>query len=138
MSDDTGAKPFEWPIRVYYEDTDAQGVVYYANYFRFTERARTEWLRSLGVDQERLLNEQRRMFVVVSTSADFMTPARFNDRLVVTASLVRLTRASFDIAQDVFRDSTQGELLLKSTIRAAFLDADSLKPQRIPKDLFEE
>ena len=138
MTSDTSAKPFEWPVRVYYEDTDAQGVVYYANYFRFTERARTEWLRSLGVDQERMLNEQRRMFVVVSTAADFVTPARFDDSLVVTASLVRLTRASFDIAQDVYRDSTDGELLLKSTVRAAFLDADSLKPQRIPKDLFEE
>ena len=90
------------------------------------------------VNQERMLNEQRRMFVVVSTAADFITPARFDDRLVVTASLVRLTRASFDIAQDVFRDSAEGELLLKSTVRAAFLDADSLKPQRIPKDLFEE
>ncbi len=132
-----GQKPFEWPIRVYYEDTDAQGVVYYANYFRFTERARTEWLRSLGVNQERWLNEERRMFVVVNATADFITPARFNDQLVVTAALGRLTRASFDIEQNIYRDSTDGTLLLKSAIRAAFLDADTHKPQRIPKDLFE-
>lgn len=137
MQPANGQKPFAWPIRVYYEDTDAQGVVYYANYFRFTERARTEWLRALGVDQERLLNEERRMFVVVNATADFITPARFNDQLVVTAGLARLTRASFDIEQNVFRDSMEGTLLLKSTIRAAFLDADTLKPQRIPKDLFE-
>lgn len=137
MSDTTGQKPFEWPIRVYYEDTDAQGVVYYANYFRFTERARTEWLRSLGVDQQKMLNEERRMFVVVNATADFIAPARFNDQLVVTAGLGRLTRASFDIEQDIHRDSSDGTLLLRSSIRAAFLDADTLKPLRIPKDLFK-
>ena len=138
MTASSTALPFEWPIRVYYEDTDAQGVVYYANYFRFPERARTEWLRSLGVDQEQLLNEARRMFVVVSASADFITPARFNDQLVVTASLANLSRAAFDIAQQIYRDSTSGPLLLKSTIRAAYLDADTLRPKRIPGDLFEE
>ena len=138
MTNSPDSKPFEWPVRVYYEDTDAQGVVYYANYFRFTERARTEWLRSLGVDQERLLNEGRRMFVVVETSAEFLTPARFNDQLIVTAALARLSRAAFDIEQNVYRDSTEGTLLLKSRIRAAYLDADTLKPKRIPKDLFEE
>ena len=137
MSDTTGQKPFEWPIRVYYEDTDAQGVVYYANYFRFTERARTEWLRSLGVNQEKMLKDDRRMFVVVNVTADFITPARFNDQLVVTAGLGRLSRAAFDIEQHVYRESIDGTLLLKSTVRAAFLDADTLKPQRIPKDLFK-
>lgn len=138
MTTSSRAKPFEWPIRVYYEDTDAQGVVYYANYFRFTERARTEWLRSLGVDQERLLSESRRMFVVVSATADFITPARFNDELIVTASLARLSRAAFDIEQSIYRGSTSGTLLLNSTIRAAYLDADTLRPKRIPGNLFEE
>ncbi len=138
MTSTRKAKPFEWPIRVYYEDTDAQGVVYYANYFRFTERARTEWLRSLGVDQERLLNESRRMFVVVNATADFITPARFNDELIVTASLARLSRAAFDIEQSIYRGSTSGTLLLNSTIRAAYLDANTLRPQRIPGDIFEE
>jgi acyl-CoA thioester hydrolase len=138
VTSSSSAKPFEWPIRVYYEDTDAQGVVYYANYFRFTERARTEWLRSLGVDQERLLNESRRMFVVVNVTADFITPARFNDELIVTASLARLSRAAFDIEQSIYRGSTSGTLLLNSTIRAAYLDADTLRPKRIPGDIFEE
>jgi acyl-CoA thioester hydrolase len=131
VSDD-GA--FAWPVRVYYEDTDAQGVVYYANYFRFLERARTEWLRSLGVNQVDLLERERRIFVVVSTHADFIAPARFNDEIVVTAQLSGVTRATFDIDQKIFRGT---QLLLQSGVRAAMLDADTLKPQRIPKTLFE-
>jgi acyl-CoA thioester hydrolase len=133
MVDDT----FAWPVRVYYEDTDAQGVVYYANYFRFMERARTEWLRKLGVDQELMLRDQRRMFVVVSLQADFVVAARFNDQLVVTAALANLTRASFDIEQKIYRDTVGGTLLLEGRIKAAFLDADSHRPQRIPASLFE-
>lgn len=132
------SKPFAWPVRVYYEDTDAQGVVYYANYFRFTERARTEWLRSLGVDQEHMLRTERRIFVVVNASAEFIRPARFNDELVVTAALADMTRASFDIEQHVHRESTDGPLLFRSTVRAAYLDADTLKPQRIPRELFKD
>lgn len=130
-------KVFEWPVRVYYEDTDAQGVVYYANYFRFMERARTEWLRSLGVDQQKMLYRDRRMFVVVSTSADFVVPAEFNDELIVTAGLKRLTRATFDIEQNIYRGSVDGTLLLRGGVRAAFLDADTKKPQRVPADFFE-
>ena len=128
---------FTWPVRVYYEDTDAQGVVYYANYFRFTERARTEWLRSLGVDQSRMLDESRRIFVVTSVAADFVMPAHFNDELIVTAALGRLARASFDIEQHVHREALEGTLLFRCSVRVALLDADTLKPQRIPKDLFE-
>jgi acyl-CoA thioester hydrolase len=138
MTDVPASKPFAWPVRVYYEDTDAQGVVYYANYFRFTERARTEWLRALGVDQERMLREERRMFVVVNAGAEFLQPARFNDQLVVTAALADMSRASFDIEQRVHRDSIEGPLLFSSTVKAAYLDADTLKPQRIPRDLFQE
>ena len=133
MSDDI----FEWPVRVYYEDTDAQGIVYYANYFRFMERARTEWLRALGVDQSALLEKERRMFVVVSTHASFVTPARFNDSLVVTARLAGLTRASFDIEQNIYRDSREGTLLLKGGVKAALLDADTLRPSRVPASFFE-
>ena len=81
VTDDTPI--FEWPVRVYYEDTDAQGVVYYANYFRFLERARTEWLRSLGVDQKHMLDVDRRMFVVVRSEADFLKSASFNDELII-------------------------------------------------------
>ena len=138
MSDKTVTEPFQWPVRVYYEDTDAQGVVYYANYFRFMERARTEWLRALGVDQQRMLNVDRRMFVVTRTELDFIVPARFNDELIVTARLSGLSRATFDIEQIIYRDSPGGTVCCRGGVRAAFLNADTLKPQRVPASLFEE
>ncbi|ANO51286.1 tol-pal system-associated acyl-CoA thioesterase [Woeseia oceani] len=127
---------FLWPVRVYYEDTDAQGVVYYANYFRYMERARTEWLRALGVEQDVLMQEQRRVFVVVDTQAEFLKPARFNDQLTVSARLLNRARASFDLEQIISR--TNGELLVRGRTRAAYLNADTMKPVRLPADLFEE
>lgn len=138
MTDTVGSDIFEWPVRVYYEDTDAQGVVYYANYFRFMERARTEWLRSLGVDQAHLLNEERRLFVVVRTEAEFVVPGRFNDELIVTARLAGLARASFDIEQNIYRGGRDRVLCCRSSLRAALLNADTLKPVRIPASIFEE
>ena len=130
-------QPFEWLIRVYYEDTDAQGVVYYANYFRYMERARTEWLRSLGVDQSHMLNEERRMFVVTESNAKFLSPAKFNDEVVVTARLSGLTRATFDIEQNIYLNSLDGKLLISGGVRAALLNADTMRPMRVPADLFE-
>ena len=130
-------EPFEWPIRVYYEDTDAQGVVYYANYFRYMERARTEWLRALGVDQSQLLNEERRMFVVTETKAEFLLPAKFNDEVVVTARLAKLSRATFDIEQNIYMNSLDGALLLRGGVKAAFLNADTMRPMRVPAEIFE-
>ena len=127
---------FEWPIRVYYEDTDAQGVVYYANYFRFLERARTEWLRSLGVDQQALLTTDRRIFVVTRTESDFLASARFNDELIVTARLERLSRATFTIAQDIYIKDEARTHCLRCRVVAAYLNADTHKPQRVPSDLF--
>jgi len=137
MSGDDANGVFEWPVRVYYEDTDAQGVVYYANYFRFMERARTEWLRALGVDQEKMLNEQRKMFVVVSTRAEFVVPAEFNDELIVTASLGEMTRATFEIEQNIYKDNPERTLLLRGGVKAALLDADTMKPKRVPASFFE-
>jgi len=134
----TDVKPFELPIRVYYEDTDAQGVVYYANYFRFMERARTEWLRSLGVDMVRLQDEERRIFVVAELAAKFHAPARLSDDLVVTAALHNLTRAAFDIEQEIYRNNTDGELLISSIVKAAYLDADTMRPKRVPSSIFGE
>ena len=129
-------KPFELPIRVYYEDTDAQGVVYYANYFRFMERARTEWLGSLGVNMVRLQDEERRIFVVAEVNTKFHAPARLRDDLVVTASLADMTRVTFDIEQKIYRDNTDGELLISGIVKAAYLDADSMRPTRIPSNIF--
>ena len=137
MKKDTETKPFEWPVRVYYEDTDAQGRVYFANYFKFMERARTEWLRFLGVEQDVLLNEQRRFFVVVDTQADFLIPANFNDELLVTVGLLRVSRASFLIEQNIYRKNADRELLCRGTTRAAFLNADTLKPVKVPAEMFE-
>ena len=134
----TEAKPFELPVRVYYEDTDAQGVVYYANYFRFMERARTEWLRSLGVDMARLQEEERRIFVVAEVQTKFHAPARLSDDLVVTASLAGLTRVSFDIEQRIYRNNTDGDLLISGIVKAAYLDADSMRPKRVPSSIFGE
>ncbi|MGB5332072.1 MAG: tol-pal system-associated acyl-CoA thioesterase [Woeseiaceae bacterium] len=131
-------KTFEWPVRVYYEDTDAQGVVYYANYFRFMERARTEWLRSLGVDMVALMDEERRIFVVAEVQVRFAAPARLSDQLIVTAGLGNLTRVSFEIEQKIYRDSLDGELLIDGTVKAAYLDADTMRPKRIPPSLFGE
>ena len=129
---------FSWPVRVYYEDSDAQGLVYYANYFKFMERARTEWIRALGIEQDVLLREQRRMFVVVDTKAEFVVPARFNDRLAVTARLLELTRATFLIEQNIYRDGLDGELICRGATRAALLNADTLRPVRVPESLFKD
>ena len=137
MSSSDTTEPFEWRVRVYYEDTDAQGVVYYANYFRYMERARTEWLRSLGVDQAQLLNDERRMFVVTESNASFLAPARFNDEVVVTARLAALTRATFDIEQNIYLNSLDGKLLIRGNVKAAFLNADTLRPLRVPAEIFE-
>lgn len=138
MSDSKNGKTFVWPVRVYYEDSDAQGVVYYANYFKFMERARTEWIRSLGVEQDILMKMDRRIFVVVDMTAQFVSPARFNDQLAVTARLTDLSRATFSIGQDIFRNNIDGELLCRGSIRAAFLNADTLKPARLPETLFKD
>lgn len=132
------AKPFEWPVRVYYEDTDAQGVVYYANYFRFLERARTEWLRSLGVDMVALMDQERRIFVVAEVQARFLAPAGLSDELIVTAHLEKLTRVSFDIEQNIYRGSVDGDMLIQASVKAAYLDADTMRPKRIPSALFGE
>lgn len=131
------SEPFAWPVRVYYEDSDAQGLVYFANYFKFMERARTEWLRALGLEQDVLLREKRRFFVVVDCQAEFLLPARFNDQLLVTASLTNLARASFSIEQKIFRNQRDGELLCRGIARAAFLNADTLKPARLPEILLK-
>ncbi len=138
MPQEFNEKPFEWPIRVYYEDTDLQGVVYYANYFKYMERARTEWLRALGVEQDRLLAQERKYFVVVDTYAEFLKPARFNEELIATARLTGLTRVTFSIEQHVYRGGLAGDLLCRGTVKAAYVDADTQKPLRIPVSIFED
>jgi len=120
---------FAWPVRVYWEDTDAGGIVFYANYLKFFERARTEWLRSLGVAQGALKQEAGGIFVVSETSVRYLAPARLDDELLVTAQLEASGRASLIIAQEARRGDT---LLAVGTIRIGWVDAATLRPGRIP------
>jgi acyl-CoA thioester hydrolase len=123
---------FSFPVRVYWEDTDAGGVVYYASYLRFLERARSEWLRALGVDQVRLMRDERLQFVVVEANVRYHRPAKFDDELRVSVTLESLRGASIAMGQEVRRGE---ELLVSATVRAACLDADTLKPRPLPKAL---
>jgi len=122
-------------VRIYWEDTDAGGVVYYANYLKFMERCRTEWLRALGVDQLRLRAERDLQFAVVSVAVSFLRPALLNDEVIVTAELVRLSGATISFKQAIWRGEVQ---LIEATTRVACLDSGTLKPRAIPKDLFME
>jgi acyl-CoA thioester hydrolase len=122
-------------VRIYWEDTDAGGVVYYANYLKFMERCRTEWLRALGVDQLRLRAERELQFAVVSVAVSFLRPALLNDEVIVTAELVRLSGATISFKQAIWRGEVQ---LIEATTRVACLDSGTLKPRAIPKDLFME
>jgi acyl-CoA thioester hydrolase len=129
------APSFSHRCSIYWEDTDAGGVVYYANYLKFMERCRTEWLRALGIDQQRLRAERRLQFVVVNVSVDFLRPALLHDEIIVTAELQRLTGATIVFKQTIMRGAEQ---LIDATARVACLDSGALKPRAIPKDLFME
>ena len=126
---------FTFPVRVYWEDTDAGGVVYYASYLRFLERARSEWLRTLGIDQARLLRDERLQFVVVEANIRYHRPAKFDDELLVSAALDSLRGASVTFAQEIRRGGEAGELLVSATVRAACLASDTLKPRPLPQTL---
>ena len=126
---------FSFPVRVYWEDTDAGGVVYYASYLKFLERARSEWLRALGIDQVKLQRDERLQFVVVEANIRYHRPARFDDELVVSVALEELRGASLALAQDVRRGPDASELLISATIRAACIDADNLRPRPLPRAL---
>ena len=128
------AGAFAWPVRVYWEDTDAGGIVFYANYLKFFERARTEWLRSLGVHQSRLKASVGGMFVVGETTIRYLAPARLDDELLVTASVEAAGRASLIIAQQAWRGDA---LLAAGTIRIGWVDDTTLRPGRIPAAILE-
>lgn len=120
---------FSIPIRVYYEDTDAGGLVYYANYLKFMERARTEWLRGLGFEQDALSVEEGVIFAVRAVKVDFYKPGRFNDLLQATVNIRRRGGASLTLKQEVQRNSTT---LCEAEVKLACLDAQSLSPRSIP------
>ena len=118
-------------LRVYYEDTDLAGIVYYANYLKFTERARTEWVRSLGIDQTRLKAEEGIVFAVRRVEADYISPARFDDQLVVETEVQDLKGARIVLTQNVLRD---GVVLFASVVTLVAL-TDTGKPARLPADV---
>ncbi len=126
---------FYWPVRIYYEDTDAAGIVYHANYLNFMERARTEWLRHLGYEQDRLAASLGIVFVVRKITIDYIRPARFNDELTVISSVQRLGRASLEFAQNVVANST---VLSRARIKLGCIDSNTLRPRAMPVDIYSE
>lgn len=133
---------FHIPVRVYWEDTDAGGIVFYANYLKFFERARTEWLRSLGLNQQHLRDTVGGMFVVTHAQLDYLRPARLDDVLHVSAVLQTAGRASLTIAQQVFLQPVSADgtpqLLCQGAVRVGWVDAASMRPARIPSSLLEQ
>ncbi|NCA70965.1 MAG: tol-pal system-associated acyl-CoA thioesterase [Sphingobacteriia bacterium] len=128
---------FDWPIRVYYEDTDAGGVVYHANYLAFLERSRTEWLRALGHEQDELRARQGILFAVRRLTLDYRAPARLNDRLLARSRLTRLGGATLEFAQGVIRETDQ-VCCCEGSVQVACIDATSLRPRRLPDDLMSQ
>jgi len=132
--------PFRWESRVYWEDTDGGGIVYYANYLRFLERARTEWLRSLGYSQRTLAEEPGIMFAVVSLNIEYRKPARLDDQLLITCEPKVEGAATIVFAQQIYRsgggpqaaDHGAASLLVQASARVACLDARTLRPKRLP------
>ena len=125
---------YRFSIRVYWEDTDAGGVVYYASYLRFFERARTEWLRTLGVAQQRLREDDGVIFIVSESTVRYLRPARLDDRLDVTVAVRECGRASLSLAQQAWRGDT---LLAEGAVRVGCVDAGTFRPRRIPSSILQ-
>ena len=125
---------FCWPVRVYYEDTDAAGIVYHANYLKFMERARTEWLRALGYEQDRIAADFGVVFVIRNVTLDFIAPARFNDALIVKTSVRRVGRATMEFMQIVA--DAAGRALCSAEVRVGCVDVATLAPRAMPPQLF--
>lgn len=129
---DTASKAaFHYPVRVFYEDTDAAGIVYYANYLKFAERARTEWLRQLGFDHIRLKREHGLVFAVRRASADYIKPARLDDLVNVRTTVTKVAGATIEMAQDIYLDETH---LVAVQVKLACLDSAGA-PMRMPAEL---
>jgi acyl-CoA thioester hydrolase len=130
---------FELPIQVYWEDTDAGGIVYHANYLRYFERARTSWLRALGIHQHDLRQRTGGMFVVSGCTLQYLSPARMDDALIASAALQEAGRARLTLAQQAWRVNPDGsrDALCEATVRLCWVDATTLRPARIPQELTE-
>ncbi|MDF1481416.1 tol-pal system-associated acyl-CoA thioesterase [Extensimonas sp. H3M7-6] len=133
---------FEWPVRVYWEDTDAGGIVFHANYLKYFERARTEWLRARGIEQGALREQTGGVFVVTDSHLRYLRPARLDDALIVTAKVQETGRASLSMLQQVLLKTEQAaqqtaSLLVEAVIRVGWVDASTLRPARMPPWLLE-
>jgi acyl-CoA thioester hydrolase len=128
----TRATPFRHAVRVYWEDTDAGGVVFYANYLKFFERARTEWLRALGLGQQQMREQFGAIFVVTHAALRYLAPARLDDRLEVTALLAECGRATMTLTQQAWHGE---RLLCEGDIRIGWVDARTFRPRRLPEPL---
>ena len=127
---------FSWPVRVYYEDTDTGGVVFYANYLKFFERARTEWLRALGFSQQALVESSGLIFVVKSTAVDYFAPARLDDELKLTVVVEQFRNASMSFVQEAWRlQGTEQTLLARGQIKIVCVNAANFRPQAIPEEM---
>lgn len=131
-------REFIWQVRVYYEDTDSGGVVYYANYLRFLERARTEWLRSYGIEQDQLAQQDGLIFAVRSVQLEYVKPAKFNDLLDVSVAISKQGKASLTFEQAVRRADGERQLLCLGQVKVACLTADTLRPKIIPEKISRE
>ena len=131
-------REFIWQARVYYEDTDSGGVVYYANYLKFLERARTEWLRSFGIQQDTLAQQDGLIFAVRSVQLEYVKPAKFNDLLDISVAISQAGKASLTFDQTVRRAEGEKQLLCAGKVKIACLTADTLRPQAIPEKISRE
>ena len=137
MNDSSNSQPtFSLPIRVYYEDTDAGGVVYHSNYLNFFERARTEWLRELGYEQNDLRIQEKILFVVRALEITYLKPALFNDKVLSTVTVNRIGRSSIEVYQQILRDhDARTEVLAEGKVMVVCVDADKFKPKKIPDSI---
>ncbi len=128
---------FRWPVRVFYEDTDTAGIVYYANYLKFFERARTEWLRAAGINQRELSDTVQRAFVVTHASVDYHAPARLDDQLELTVMVDKLGRASVNFRQAAWLNSANDppKLICSASVRVGCVDTVSMRPAPLPPDV---
>ena len=133
------AAEFQWPVRVYYEDTDAGGVVFYANYLKYFERARTEWLRALDVQQQSLSRSDGIVFVVKSSNIDYLAPARLDDELTITVSITRLGRASVEFLQQAWRiNGAARSLLTTAQVKVVCVENQGFRPCPIPEHVLQK
>ena len=131
---------FIWPVRVYYEDTDSGGVVYHSNYLNFMERARTEWLRTLGLEQDEIINEYGIVFVVSSLSINYLKPALFNDALQVRSSVKKMSRASLVFEQNIIRPAENGgeDILTRGEVKIVSLSLHKKRPVALPEVIYNK